>query len=74
MTEASALDLESRIKQLPGVLGCVILTSSQSGAPEEIQAFIQCGGDRAATQHAIYDEAFNHGVHEYLRQVVVFDL
>lgn len=72
--EANALDLESTIKKIPGVLGCVILTNSESGAPEEIQAFIRSGGDRARTQHAIYDEAFNHGVHESLRQVLVFEL
>ena len=74
MSEADALDLESRIKQLPGVLGCVILTDPESGAPEEIQAFIRTGFDRAQTQHAIYDEAFNYGVHEGLRQVLVFEL
>ena len=74
MAEADALDLESTIKKLPGVLGCVILTNPENGAPEEIQAFISAGGDRARTQHAIYDEAFNHGIHESLRQVLVFEL
>lgn len=74
MAEANALDLESTIKELPGVLGCVILTNPESGAPEEIQAFIRSGFDRVKTQHAIYDEAFNHGVHESLRQVLVFEL
>ncbi|MDQ4094703.1 MAG: hypothetical protein M3174_00635 [Actinomycetota bacterium] len=74
MAEADALDLESTIKQLPGVLGCVILTNPESGAPEEIQAFIRSGFDRVKTQHSIYDEAFNHGVHESLRQVLVFEL
>ena len=69
-----ALDLESRIKQLPGVLGCVILTNPDSGAPEEIQAFVRSGFDRAEIQHSIYDEAFNYGVHEALRQVLVFEL
>ncbi len=74
MSDAAALDLESRIKQLPGILGCVILTHPETGAPEEIQAFIRSGFDRAQTQHAIYDEAFNYGVHEGLRQVLVFEL
>lgn len=74
MSETDALDLESRIKQLPGVLGCVILTHPESGTPEEIQAFIRTGFDRAQTQHAIYDEAFNYGIHEGLRQVLVFEL
>lgn len=74
MAEADALDLESRIKQLPGVLGCVILTHPETGAPEEIQAFVRAGFDRAQIQHSIYDEAFNFGVHEALRQVLVFEL
>ena len=74
MSDENTLDLESSIKELPGVLGCVILTNPDSGAPEEIQAFIESGGDRARTQHQIYDQAFNHGVHESLRQVLVFEL
>jgi hypothetical protein len=74
MTEAEALDLESTIKQLPGVLGCVIITHPESGAPEEIQAFVRAGSDRAQVQSAIYDEASNRGVHESLRQVLVFEL
>ena len=74
MAEPNALDLETRIKQLPGVLGCVILTHPDTGAPEEIQAFVRSGFDRAQIQHTIYDEAFNFGVHEALRQVLVFEL
>ena len=74
MSDTDALDLESRIKQLPGVLGCVILTHPDTGAPEEIQAFVRSGFDRAQIQHSIYDEAFNYGVHEALRQVLVFEL
>ena len=74
MVEPDALDLESRIKQLPGVLGCVILTNSETGAPEEIQAFVRSGFDRAEIQHSIYDEAHNFGIHEALRQVLVFEL
>ena len=57
MTEAEALDLESTIKQLPGVLGCVIITHPETGAPEEIQAFVRSGSDRAKVQNAIYAEA-----------------
>lgn len=74
MTEAEALDLESTIKQLPGVLGCVIITHPETGAPEEIQAFVRSGSDRAKVQNAIYDEASNRGIHELLRQVLVFEL
>ena len=74
MSDADVLDLEASIKQLPGVLGCVILTHPQTGAPEEIQAFVESGADRTGVQHAIYDEASNRGVHESLRQVLVFEL
>lgn len=74
MSDADVLDLEASIKQLHGVLGCVILTHPQTGAPEEIQAFVQSGADRTGVQHAIYDEASNRGVHESLRQVLVFEL
>ena len=74
MSDADVLDLEASIKQLPGVLGCVILTHPQTGAPEEIQAFVQSGADRTGVQHSIYDEASNRGVHESLRQVLVFEL
>ena len=74
MTDASALDLEAKIKQLPGVLGCVILTHPQSGAPEEIQAFVQSGADKPGIQHAIYDQASSHGSLDQLKQVLVFEL
>lgn len=74
MTDSSALDLEARIKQLPGVLGCVILTHPQSGAPEEIQAFVQSGADRPGIQHAIYGAASDRGTLDALKQVLVFEL
>ena len=74
VSDSDVLNLEASIKQLPGVLGCVILTHPETGAPEEIQAFVQSGSDRSGVQHAIYDEASNRGVHEQLRQVLVFEL
>lgn len=74
MTDSSALDLEAKIKQLPGVLGCVILTHPQSGAPEEIQAFVQSGADKPGIQAAIYDQASTHGALDDLKQVLVFEL
>jgi hypothetical protein len=74
VAEPDALDLETRIKELPGVLGCVILTNSDTGAVEEIQAFVRSGFDQAQIQHSIYDEAHNFGIHEALRQVLVFEL
>ena len=74
MTDSDSLDLEAKIKQMPGVIGCVILTDPESGVPHEIQAFVETGADRPRVQHAIYDEAFNSGIHEKLRQVLVFEL
>ena len=74
MADSDVLDLEAKIKEMPGVLGCVILTNQQTGAPEEIQAFVQSGADRTGVQTAIFDEAANRGVHEALRQVLVFEL
>lgn len=74
MTDSSALDLEAKIKQLPGVLGCVILTHPQSGAPEEIQAFVQSGADKPGIQAAIYDQASTHAALDDLKQVLVFEL
>lgn len=74
MTEPSALDLEAAIKQLPGVLGCVILTHPESGRPEEVQAFVRTGADRDAVQAAILERAAEHELGEHLRQVLVFEL
>ena len=74
MAESSALDLESAIKQLPGVLGCVILTHPESGRPEEVQAFVRTGADRDEVQTAILERAAEHEVGRNLRQVLVFEL
>jgi hypothetical protein len=65
--------LEGAIKQLPDVLGCVILTDPE-GLATEIQAFIRSGSDTGAVQKQIVDEAAGRGVGEELRQVLVFEL
>ena len=66
------LDLESSIKQTPGVLGCVILTDDE-GIPTEIQAFTRQGSDTVSIESAIGDQVRGRGV-ESLRQIFVFEL
>src|SRR5438045_1172340 len=66
-------ELESSIKRLPGVLGCVILTGAE-GEPSEIQAFTRSGSDRSALQSAIYDEVGRQGFADSLRDIMVFEL
>ena len=53
---AHASELESSIKRLPGVLGCVVL-ANPDGSPAEIQAFTRAGVDRDSVQEAILSEA-----------------
>ncbi|MDQ3986089.1 MAG: hypothetical protein M3280_06280 [Actinomycetota bacterium] len=74
MPDETAVDLEFTIRQMPGVLGCVILTHPDQGFPEEIQAFVRAGTDRAATQERILNEANRLGLQNSLRQVLVFEL
>jgi hypothetical protein len=69
----SLLDLEATIRQLPGVLGCVIV-ADPAGEPSEVQAFTDAGADRSKLQHAIFDEAARRGMGGSLRQVLVFEL
>lgn len=73
MVQSELLDLESKIKQLSGVLGCVIL-ATQEGDPSEIQAFTKAGADQAAIQKAIHEEVAARGLDGKLRQVFVFEL
>lgn len=67
------LDLETAIKDLPGVLGCVIF-SGPDGTPSEVQAFIGKGVDRSAVQRAITEEVGKRGIDGSLRRVFVFEL
>jgi hypothetical protein len=73
VADIDLVDLEASIKQLPDVLGCVILTGPQ-GQATEIQAFIRSGSDTRAVQRSILDTATFKGVGEELRQVLVFEL
>jgi len=66
-------DLETTIKELPGVLGCVILRSSD-GSPTEIQAFTQVGTDRDTVQSQILQEVANRDLGAPVSQVFVFEL
>jgi hypothetical protein len=69
----SLLDLEATIRELPGVLGCVIV-ADPTGEPSEVQAFTDVGADRSTLQRAILDEASRRGMGASLKQVLVFEL
>jgi hypothetical protein len=72
MADIDLVELESSIKKLPDVLGCVILTDP-AGRATEIQAFTKSGSDQETVHKAIIDTATFNGV-ERLRQVLVFEL
>ena len=73
MADPTLVDLETAIKALPGVLGCVILTDGE-GAPSEIQAFTRVGADQADVEGRIEAEVSARGLAGNLRQVFVFEL
>lgn len=72
MADTSLVDLETSIKKLPGVLGCVILTD-RSGNPSEIQAFTRLGVDQGEVQRSILDEVANRGL-PAVAHIMVFEL
>lgn len=73
MADPTLVELEAAIKNLPGVLGCVILTDGQ-GSPSEIQAFTKVGASTSEVQGQIEGEVANRGLAGALRQVFVFEL
>jgi hypothetical protein len=73
MVQTELIDLETTIKKMPGVLGCVIL-ATPDGAPSEIQAFTQTGADQNEVQKKILSEVATRGLDSDLRQVFVFEL
>lgn len=73
MNQIDLDDLESSIKDIPGVLGCVILRSTD-GSPTEIQAFTQVGTDRDLVQSQILDQVANRDLGAPVSQVFVFEL
>ena len=70
---ADVPDLENALKQLPGVLGCVILTNAE-GVPSEIQAFTTKGTDRAEVERTILTEVESRGLTPVLSHISVFEL
>jgi hypothetical protein len=73
MVQTELIDLESTIKKMPGVLGCVIL-ATPDGSPSEIQAFTKTGADQGVVQQQILNEVATRGLDAHLRQVFVFEL
>ncbi|MDQ3618933.1 MAG: hypothetical protein M3391_02255 [Actinomycetota bacterium] len=72
MADMGVMALETAIKEIQGVLGCVILTHPD-GTPAEVQAFIRAGVQRSQIEHAILDQVSGGGLAP-LRQVHVFEL
>jgi ribosomal protein L5 len=73
MSDSDLVDLESRIKQLPGVLGCVIL-SNPDGSPSEIQAFARAGVESDALEGLIQAEITRTGADASVQHIHVFEL
>jgi len=73
MAQSQLIDLEMTIKQLPGVLGCVILANAD-GTAGEIQAFSRTGLDREAVEGLIVAEVERVGLSDHLRTIHVFEL
>jgi len=70
---ADLLELESSIKELPGILGCAIFTNPD-GSITEIQAFTRAGADQDGTQRAILSELAARSLHGSLKKIFVFEL
>jgi hypothetical protein len=73
MADTDLKELESAIKQLPGILGCVILSGSD-GAPSEIQAFTSTGTDRDEIQSRILEEVASRDFGDRSARIFVFEL
>lgn len=73
MADRSLLELERTIKQLPGVLGCVILTDGGSSLAE-VQAFARGGLDRDTVEALISSEAHRAGLGESIQVIHVLEL
>ena len=73
MVDTDLAGLESSIKELPGVLGCVVLPNPD-GTPAEIQAFTEAGVSSDEIQSAIAERAGARGVEGAPGQVFVMAL
>ncbi|HET7482329.1 MAG TPA: hypothetical protein VFK89_05650 [Actinomycetota bacterium] len=72
MSDTDLKELETAIKQLPGILGCVILANGD--APSEIQAFTSTGTDRDEIQARILEEVASRDFGDASARVFVFEL
>jgi hypothetical protein len=73
MADVDLARLESTIKQLPGVLGCVVLPNPD-GSPAEIQAFTSADAAGDEVERSIIAEAEGFGVSDSVGQVFVLAL
>jgi hypothetical protein len=73
MVDTDLAGLEASIKELPGVLGCVVLPNPD-GSPAEIQAFTEAGISNDEIQSAIQERAGERGLDGALGQVFVLAL
>lgn len=73
MAQSTLLDLESSIRALPGVMGCVILVSPE-GSAGEIQVFTEKGQNRDEVEHAIAAEVGTAGLQDSMKVIHVFEL
>jgi hypothetical protein len=73
MAQTEIDELETAIKQLPGVLGCAILRGPD-GRPSEIQAFTQTGVDRDEVHSAVLHEVTTRNLDASMNQIYVFEL
>lgn len=73
MAQSDIQEFESTIKDIPGVLGCVILPGA-GGNPAEIQAFTTAGTDRDEIQARILEELTARDFGDQNSRVYVFEL
>lgn len=73
MAQSEIQEFESTIKDIPGVLGCVILSGSD-GSPNEVQAFTSTGTDRDEIQARILEEMTARDFGDQNSRVYVFEL
>jgi hypothetical protein len=73
MADQDLYAFEAAVKQMPGVLGCVVLPNPD-GTPAEIQAFTEAGLSSDEVQSAIHERAGERGLDSALGQVFVMAL
>jgi hypothetical protein len=73
MADSQLAELEASIKELPGVLGCVVLPNPD-GSAAEIQAFTAAGVAGDEIEHSIHAAVGDRGLGETLGQVFVLGL